>query len=140
MRNNYQEREAERKEGPRYDLNSASLAKFRQAAKEGLSTLDRAQVAAYAKAVEAAVFASQTSWLRGGAEKPIAPSNSASGTYHSRGEDISAAIRAKQKAALSACPGQIRRARTPAQWAAMYAEALEAKRERWQLENGRPYP
>lgn len=53
-------------------------------------------------------------------------SNSASGTWHTTGEDIHKAVQAQHRAALAACPGQIRRARTAHQWESMYVAAMPA--------------
>lgn len=111
--------------GPVYDVNSQTLGRFRQAAKDGLSSLERAQVVAYARAVEDAVLGAQRSSLR--REKSPPASMSASGTFHNRGQDIHAAIRAKQRAALAAAPSRERRARTPHEWETMYLQAMAEK-------------
>ena len=114
--------------GPTYDLESAALKKHRRAAKGGLATMSRGQVVEYANAVEAAVLAKQKTQLARHGESMPAP-NCASGTWHTTGEAIHKAMQAKQRAALLACPSQIRRARHPAEWhkAREAAERREAE-------------
>jgi hypothetical protein len=59
--------------------------------------------------------------------------NCASGNTHTTGQEISAAIREQQLRALLAYPSQQRRARTDAEWEAMYKKAMAEKAIR---ENG----
>jgi hypothetical protein len=93
-----------------------------------LASLSRDQRRAYGEAVETAIRKLQRAALQ--RELPEHRCNCASGTNHNDGAAISAAMRAKHRAALLAAPSQERRARTPRQWEAMYAEAMEAKRAR----------
>jgi hypothetical protein len=113
---------------PVYNVNSAALGRHRHKAKEGLGTLSRAERVAYADAVETAVRASQAAQLRSHGETMPRP-NCASGTAHSCGKAIHAAVAAQQRAALLACPSQIRKARTDAQWLELYAQAMAEKRQ-----------
>jgi hypothetical protein len=115
--------------GPAYDIDSATLKKHRRAARGGLAGMSRGEIVEYANAVEAAVLAKQKSQLRRHGEVMPAP-HCASGTWHTTGAAIHKAMQQKQRAALLACPAQIRRERTPKQWADMYAEAMADKRKR----------
>ena len=113
--------------GPEYDLESAALKKFRTKARKGLSHLSADDRRAYGAAVEAATLARQRAFLKSGGEPEPRP-HCASGTWHTTGEAISAAVRSQHRAALAACPAQERRARTPDQWRSMYEAAMAAKR------------
>lgn len=115
--------------GPAYDLNGATLQRFRSRARRGLSKLSREDRRAYGEAVERAVLAAQRSQLKTYSEPERRPS-CASRTWHTTGEEIDAAIRAQHRAALAACPSQIRRARSPDEWQRLYDEAMQAKRDR----------
>jgi hypothetical protein len=107
----------------------ATVAKFRWLAARGLKALTYEQRQAYGTAVEKAILAKQRAECRAhDAEMP--KPRCASGTWHTTGAAIEEAVRAKQRAALAACPGKVRRARTPGVWASMYAEAMAEKRER----------
>lgn len=106
--------------GPVYNLESASLKKFRRA-----GVISKA----YGEAVEQAVLASQRAALNRAAPSLSRP-NCASRTYHNNGADIDKAVKAQQRAALAACPSQVRRARSAAVWQAMYDAAMAEKRER----------
>lgn len=113
--------------GPSYpDLPAAK--KFRRAARDGLAALSRDERQAYGLAVETAIRAKQRAELQ--RELPEHRVSCASGTNHNDGEKISAAMRAKHRAALLACPSQERRARSPAVWKAMYAAAMAEKHAR----------
>lgn len=114
--------------GPVYDLGSPALNKFRKVANKakGVMKLERFYRVQYADAVEAAVLAKQRSFLKSHSESQPRPM-CASGTWHSDGEQIAAAIRARHNAALLACPGVERRARTPEQWKKLYAIAMKEK-------------
>jgi hypothetical protein len=116
-------------EGPEYNIDSATLKKFRHRARKGLAALSRADRLAYAAAIEAAVISAQRVALRRAAP-PIPRPNCASGTTHNTGEAINNAIRAQHRAALAACPSQERRARSPAQWQTMYDAAMAERRKR----------
>jgi hypothetical protein len=108
--------------GPTYpDL--PSVKKYRRMGP--IADMDKATRQAYGAAVETAIRAKQRSELQ--RELPEHRVNCASGTNHNDGRKISAAMRAKHRAALAACPSQIRRARTPAVWQAMYEEAMAEK-------------
>ena len=113
--------------GPEYDLESAALKKFRTKARKGLSHLSTDDRHAYGAAVELATLARQRAFLKT-ATVPEPRPHCASGTWHTTGEAIDKAIRQQHRAALAACPAQERRARTPDQWASMYAAAMEEKR------------
>ena len=110
--------------GPEYDLESAALKKFRTKARKGLSHLSADDRRAYGAAVETATLARQRAFLRSHGEAEPRP-HCASGTWHTTGEAISAAVRSQHRAALAACPAQERRARTPQEWAAMYEAAMK---------------
>jgi hypothetical protein len=116
---------------PRYDVGSAQLTKFRAVANAagGVMALERFYRVQYAEAVEQAVLASQRASL---APKRAAVFQAmcASGTFHNDGEAIGKAVVARHRAALSSYPAQVRRARTPNEWQAMYAEAMADKRAR----------
>jgi hypothetical protein len=112
--------------GPEYNITSAALQKFRARTRKGLKTLDRDQRQLYGAKVEEAVLSALRAQCRRHGEV-MPSSNCASGTWHTTGEAIEAAIRAQQNNALLAYPGQERRARTPEKWTSMYAEAMEQK-------------
>jgi hypothetical protein len=112
--------------GPEYDIDSAALKKYRRMSKDGLHQLTWEERRAYGEAVEKAVLAKQRSFLKSHTEPECKPL-CASGTYHSEGEDIHKAMQAKHRAALAAAPARERRSRTPAQWQAMYDEAMQGK-------------
>ena len=116
-------------EGPTYNIEGASLKKFRRAARDGLATLSHVERQAYGAAVEAAVLAKQHSEGKRASEPEHRP-NCASGTWHTDGTAIHKAVRTQQNRALLACPGKIRRDRTPDVWRSMYAEAMASKQER----------
>lgn len=119
--------------GPDYNVDGAGLKAFRRAARKGLSALSRDERQAYGAAVEAAVLTQQrAAFLRAaGVTDHNAPC--ASGTWASDGAAIHAHMRRKQRAAILAAPSQIRRAREPDVWRAMYAEAMAERRERERL-------
>ena len=52
-----------------------------------------------------------------------------SGTFHNDGRKISEHIRKQHAAALLSAPAQIRGARSPREWAELYAEAMAEKRK-----------
>jgi hypothetical protein len=106
--------------GPAYDVESATLKKFRS--RGG----DRK---AYGEAVLAAVRSAQRSALNRATPSMPRP-NCASGTTHQTGRAILKAVAARHAAALEACPSQERRARKPEQWRRMYDEAMAEKRAR----------
>jgi hypothetical protein len=114
--------------GPIYDVAGNSLAKHRRLARNGLSSMTPEQRQAYGAAVEAAVLAAQRQALA--REVSLPKPQAASGTCHNDGAAIHKAVRNQQRAALLACPGVERRARTPQQWAAMYEAAMQEKRDR----------
>jgi hypothetical protein len=93
-----------------------------------LASLTREARQAYGAAVEKAIRALQRSELQ--REFPEHRCHCASGTNHNDGREISKAMRAKQRAALQASVAKERRERTPAQWQAMYDEAMADKHAR----------
>ena len=113
--------------GPVYNIDSATLSKFRFAARDGLKSIPWEDRQAYAEAVERAVLAKQRSQLKGYAE-PNSQPRCASRTWHTTGESIGKAIQAQHTAATQAYPSRQRRARTPKQWQVMYDEAMALKR------------
>lgn len=115
--------------GPEYTISSSALVIHRRKAREGLTTLSRAERQTYGLAVETAVRAAQAAQCRRHCE-PGHNSPSASGTWHNTGEAIHKAVAAQQRAALLAYPSQVRKSRTDAEWLAMYDAAMEAKRRR----------
>jgi hypothetical protein len=108
--------------GPAYNIESAALKTFRARARRGAPYNP-----AYAEAIEKAVLARQRAEAGIGLPAAKPKCHCASGTAYSDGRDIHKAVRAQQAAALARCPSQERRARTPAQWLAMYQVAMEAK-------------
>jgi len=117
----------DKQHGPVYNVQSAALAKFRFAARDGLATLSSEERRAYGAAVEQAILAKQRSECRA-ASVPEQRPNCASGTWETTGEGIHRAMKAKHRAKLAACPDQERRARKPHVWKEMYEEAMEQKR------------
>jgi hypothetical protein len=115
-------REIEEQFGPTYDIDSAKLKTFRAKARRG-APYDPA----YADAVEKAVLARQRTQAGIGLPAVTPKCHCASGTALNDGAEIHKAIQRQQAAALAAYPGQVRRARTPAQWKAMYQDAMAAK-------------
>lgn len=120
-------REIEAPFGPLYPA-LPSVKKFRKAAKSGLNALSVEQRRAYGEAVETAIKALQRSELQ--RELPTHNVNCSSGTNHNTGAAIHKAMRTKHRAALAACPAQVRRARSAAEWQAMYDAAMAEKRAR----------
>jgi hypothetical protein len=113
--------------GPLYpDL--PTVKKHRKAARDGLASLSADQRRAYGEAVEIAIRAKQRAELQ--RELPTHICHCASGTNHNDGAAIHKAMQAKQRAALLACPSQVRRARTAHEWEVMYAEAMADKATR----------
>jgi hypothetical protein len=102
-----------------------SVKKHRKAARDGLASMSPDQRRAYGQAVEDAIKARQRSELQ--RELPTHNVNCASGTNHNCGLKISAAMRARHRATLLACPSQQRRARSPQIWQAMYDKAMQEK-------------
>ena len=101
---------------PPYNIESATLKKFRRNAKDGLATWSKWERHMYGAAVEQAVLAKQRSeFMR--ALPPI-PQASVFG----------AALVKKQRNELLAYPAQVRRERTPKQWQEMYDKAMKEKR------------
>jgi hypothetical protein len=115
--------------GPEYNIDSATLKKFRHRARNGLAKMSRADRLAYATAIEAAVLSAQRVALRRATPSMPRP-NCASGTPHNTGEAIHKAVREQHRAALAACASQERRARTPEKWREMYDAAMAEMRKR----------
>jgi hypothetical protein len=118
-------REIEEQFGPTYNIESAKLKTFRAKARRG-APYDPA----YAEAVQRAVLARQRTEAGIGLPVVTPKCRCASGTAHNDGAAIHKAVRAQQAAALAACPGQERRARTPEQWRSKYAAAMADKAKR----------
>jgi hypothetical protein len=114
--------------GPTYDVNSVTLAKYRR---KPFGELKREERRAYGEAVEKAVLAKQRALLYREAT-PDYRAPYASGTWHTTGEAIHAAVFQQQRAALLAYPAKVRRERTPAEWWRMYEAAMAEKRARAQ--------
>lgn len=108
--------------GPEYNVNGLALAKHRRMACEGVTSLSHEQRQEYGAAVERAVKAAQRAEIMRALPAAKRP-NCASGSWD---EFPGEAVRRQQHAALLACPAQIRKARTPEQWQAMYAAAMAA--------------
>lgn len=109
-----------------YPKLGTTVEKFRRKAWGGLKLMSREEVTAYAAAIERSIRSLQRSAIiRETAE--VRP-NCASGTPYPDGKRISAAVRGKQRARLSACPSQVRRARPPEKWREMYDTAMAEKR------------
>jgi hypothetical protein len=116
--------------GPVYpDL--PSVKKFRRMAKGGVASMPQAMRRAYGEAVEKAILAKQRAELQ--RELPSHRCHCASGTNQNDGRKISAAMRAKQRAALLAYPSAERRARPAHVWQTMYEQAMADKRARQQM-------
>jgi hypothetical protein len=112
---------------PEYTVTSAALQKFRSSARKGLKNWDRYYRQAYGAAVEQAVLAAQRSHSsRTGAYEPRP--TCASGTWHTTGAKIEAAIRSQHNASLLAYPAKVRRKRTPVEWQSMYEESMAQSR------------
>ena len=118
--------------GPEYPRElGTKVAKYRRMADSagGVMAMDKRFRDQYAEAVEEAFLGLQRSALRRNLE-PESRCPCASGTRHSDGKKISAAVRAQHAAQLAAYPAKVRRERTPVEWQAMYDEAMQEKRER----------
>jgi len=101
-------------DGPVYDVGSAPLTRYRRLARDGIMSLPREHRVAYADAVEAAIHASNNAWWKRGPTDHPKPYSGAQRL-------------AQLRTALSNCPSQIRRARTPQQWREMYEAAMKEK-------------
>jgi hypothetical protein len=112
-------------EGPEYPRQlGATVAAFRRKTKRGLRDLSADERQAYGAAVEQAILKLQrTEFMRASVVAMPQP-HCASGTWHTTGEEIAAAIRQRQRNALLNCPAQERRARTPDEWRSMYEAAM----------------
>lgn len=111
--------------GPIYNIDAAALKKHRRSARNGIASMAYELRQAYGLAVEQAIQAKQRSELQ--RELPTHSVSCASRTNHNCGIKISAAVRAQHRASLLAYPSQVRRARSPAEWQAMYDAAMKAK-------------
>jgi hypothetical protein len=119
--------------GPVYPDMGATVAKFRKMAASagGIAEMLPAFRRAYGEAVEKAILAKQRAELQ--RELPSHRCHCTSGTNHNDGRKISAAMRAKQHAALLAYPSAERRARPAHVWQSMYEQAMADKRARQQM-------
>jgi len=107
--------------GPDYPKSlGAAVDKFRRKSRAGLADLTAAERRDYGNAVGKAIRALQRSELYA-CLKPAAPC--------ARGDLIGKARANALRGALLACPAQIRRARTDAVWASMYAETMAEKHQ-----------
>lgn len=102
--------------GKPYPKFGNTVIKWRNLADDGLRTLTHEQRQAYGTAVELAIRSLQRSEMLA-AGSPVTPERPAD-------YDLHEAIRAKQHASILACPGKIRRARTPHEWETLYNEAM----------------
>jgi len=109
--------------GPVYNLAGNSLAKFRKQTREGLRALSPDNRRAYGAAVEAAILEAQRREAMRALPAEQRP-NCASRSWANSPGEVGEAVRRQQRAALAAYAGQVRRARTPEQWASMYEEAM----------------
>ena len=116
------------KYGPLYPDMGQGVAKFRTIAKKcgGVQKMSEADRWAYGSAIEKKILAMQRSELQ--RELPEHKVNCASGCASPDG--VGDHMRRKQRAALAACPGMERRARTDQQWREMYEQAMADKRSR----------
>lgn len=113
-------------EGPKYPNLGVRVAKYRKIPREEMTPAHRH---AYADAIEDAIRSLQRQALQ--RELPTHRCPCASGTYHNNADGkVGAAIRAQQHAAILRAPDVIRGKRTPAEWQAMYDEAMAEKRRR----------
>jgi hypothetical protein len=113
---------------PPYDVTSATLAKYRWLARQGLAALKKQERRGYGKAVEQAILAKQRSELLASLGRAANPKpRCASGTPFSDGAKIHEAIKQRQRNALLSAPSQIRRWRTDAEWRQLYNEAMAAQ-------------
>jgi hypothetical protein len=108
---------------PAYPELGATVAKFRRIARP---TQD--ERLAHGEAVHRAMLAKQRAELQ--RELPSFKPRCASGTWHTEGGKIHAAVQQQQRARLQASVAAVRKHRTPAQWQAMYDDAMKAKRRK----------
>ncbi|NVO13869.1 MAG: hypothetical protein HXX10_07520 [Rhodoplanes sp.] len=107
--------------GPLYPALGAGVAKWRR--RSGLTKEERRE---YGRAVHEAILSLQRQELQSRKGKDVA-TKCASGTRHTTGEKIHAAIRLQQRNALYAAVDQERRERLPKVWREMYAAAMAEK-------------
>src|SRR5713226_9950622 len=113
--------------GPEYPRElGATVSKYRAKAKDSIFALSKAERDAWAYAIEKAILAKQRGSLS--RETPTHRISCASGTNHSDGRKISAAIREQHRSALLAYPSAERRKRSDCEWQAMYDHAMKQKR------------
>ena len=113
---------------PPYNIESATLKKFRRNAKDGLATWSKWERQMYGAAVEQAVLAKQRSeCMRALPSMPAPRCASGSSVPTNRGA-VGNEIRRQHRTSLLDYPAQIRRTRTPGQWQEMYDEAMKEKR------------
>lgn len=114
--------------GPEYPQLGATVAKFRKKAPHSIFDLSKAERNNWAAAIEKEILAKQRQALQ--RELPTHNVDCASGTNHSCGLKISAAVRAQHRAALLAWPAQERAKRSDAAWKSLYEQAMKLKRAR----------
>lgn len=114
--------------GPQYPALTAKVQKYRRMARDGIQSMPREMIVAYARSIEEAILTLQRSELQ--RVLPGRTPHCASGTAHTDGRAISAAIRQQHKSSLESYPSKVRKARTPEQWQRMYAQAMREKQAR----------
>lgn len=98
-----------------YPKLGAGVEKYRRMAHEGLMTLDKFYRRQYGEAVEKSIRALQRSEL----QRVLTPLPAR--------EPFGDALRQRHRAALLACPAQIRRKRTPGEWQELYDQAMKER-------------
>jgi hypothetical protein len=113
--------------GPVYPELGAGVAKYRKRMGDGgLADLTREERRAYADAIETSIRAKQRSALLRVTQTHNV--DCASGTNHNCKHALHKALKEQQRSALLACPAEIRRKRTAAEWQEMYEDAMQEKR------------
>ena len=113
---------------PPYNIESATLKKFRRNAKDGLATWSKWERHMYGAAVEQAVLAKQRSECMRAVPSMPAPRCASGSWVPTNHGAVGDEIRRQHRTSLLNCPAQIRRERTPEQWQKMYDEAMKEKR------------
>ena len=115
--------------GPLYNVVAPSLAKHRRLASNGLQSMTWEQRCAYGEAVERAILTMQRRECLRALPAEQRP-NCASRSWANKPGEVGAAIREQHHRALAACASAERRARSDAEWASMYEEAMQDKARR----------
>jgi len=104
--------------GPEYPRElGATVAKYRNKAKDSIFALSKAERNAWADAIEKSILAKQRSALLGQGSPPARP------------RPIGDALREQLRNALLAYPAKVRRERTPEAWQEMYDHAMKQKHQ-----------